>query len=82
MKNFYAIEWTNGRATNDKGERIGIYVRFRDEALRQNFVVTGNPCTSERGFREAIASTDPELKRLLKTATWEDRGSAAVMVAC
>lgn len=68
---FYAIEWTYGRAVNDKGERIGTYVRFASQELRQNFIVTGNPCATERGFREAISSNDSELKRLIKFCAWD-----------
>ena len=64
----YAIDWTYGRATDSRtGNRCGRYYKF-DTAAQRNAWVAARPTeyTTERGFREAIQSSDSELRKMLR----------------
>jgi hypothetical protein len=65
----YAIDWTYGRATNTRtGNRCGQYYKF-DTAAQRDAWVNARPTeyTTQAGFREAIQSSDSELRKLLRS---------------
>ena len=64
MSHYYAIEWTYGRASDEHGERAGIYYAFGSCAQRDAWVDDGPPYVTQAGSREAIPASDPELRRI------------------
>lgn len=69
MKHFYAIQWTYGRAWTHHGTRIGTYFRFDHNKERNDFCDNGPNCQTNPGYREAVLSKDPELRRILGYGT-------------
>jgi hypothetical protein len=87
MIRHYAISWTYGIATTDDRrrpghwQRCGRYYSFATRGERDRWVASGSQYRSERDYREAIPSSDPELRRLLTAdARQIERGHFATHV--
>ena len=54
---YYGIEWTYGRAVDERGERIGTYYQFVDRRERDEWAFHPR--------RDKIRASDSELRRIL-----------------
>jgi hypothetical protein len=69
--NYYAINYICGLAVSGDGSRYGNYVRFHSKADRDEWVSLGAAFRGESNYREAIKTSDPELKKLIRQACRE-----------
>lgn len=69
MKNYYAFNYPAGLAVSSKGERYGAYHAFPSRSLRDKFVAEGNDYITGPNFREAVKTSDPELRSALREAS-------------
>jgi hypothetical protein len=62
-KNYYAINYPCGIASHaNTGNRYGTYYKFSSRSARDEWVSKGGDFRSSRNFREAIPSSDSELR--------------------
>jgi len=67
MLRYYAIQWTYGRACDDRGDRIGHYHSFVNAAQRQRWIQASRTSyPTQAGFRQAIPARDSELRRIIR----------------
>jgi len=63
MKRYYAINYPCGIASNaDTGKRFGTYYFFRSRSARDQWVSDGSPYRVDKNYREAIPSSDSEIR--------------------
>ena len=65
---FYAFNYPAGLNNNSNGERYGSYHQFATKHARDEFVTAGNADITGPDYREAIPSTDRELRGKLALA--------------
>jgi hypothetical protein len=71
---WYAIQWRYGVAVNSDGSRCGTYYSFASRECRDAWVGASKAeFITQRGYREPIASNDPELRAMLR----RDRGETS-----
>jgi hypothetical protein len=81
MKKFYAINYTNGIAISAQtGKRYGVYHSFPSAAARDEWVNQGADFRTDRGFRQAVLSSDSELRAEIRLASDSLRSHEANLI--
>jgi hypothetical protein len=64
-RTYYGFEAAYGPDAFSNGYRIGSWHGWHSRAARDAWVAEGSPYVDQAGAREAVPSSDPELRRLL-----------------
>jgi hypothetical protein len=67
-KNYYAFNYPCGLAVSSTGGRYGLYHAFESKRERDDYVAKGNEYSTGADYREAISTSDPELRSALRAA--------------
>ncbi len=68
MRNYYAINYWNGIAVNQDGDRYGKYFSFSSKTARDTWVGEGADFQGSSGYWEPIKASDTELRSMLRKA--------------